>query len=235
MIPGSCLISLTSDSKSRHSTALAQLTQKKLLPQSSNIFHLLCHLKLFNTLISNNNITCDKNKHVFKWLRNLLLHDKGTMVNGIHIIPTMLSWHLRADGMPVHNIDYLLNPTDKQDLTLVFTLLNAIWSLHFPEPTDRPGFAAAHKVLKTLGTLFHHLMLLYVQVTMSLHHQLVNLSAASHLATFLYITDCGSTRFLPKILYDNIQIMIKNVYFCIAKTKVNHPDAQFWIILLGTD
>jgi hypothetical protein len=236
MIPGSRLISLASDGESRRGAALAQLTQKKSLPKSSNIFHLLGHLKLFNTLVGDDDLTCDKDyKHVFKRLRNLLLRDKGTIINGIQITPSVLSWHLRADGMPAHKINYLLNPADKQDVTLVFTLLNAIWSLRSPEPTDRPGFAAAREALKTLGSLFRHLMLPYVQVTMSLHHQLVNLSAASHLATFLYTAYSGGKRFFPKILYDDIQIMIKNVYFCVAKTKVDHPDARFWTILLGTD
>ena len=154
MIPGSRLISLASDGESRRGAALAQLTQKKSLPQSSNIFHLLGHLKLFNTLVGDDDITCDKDyKHVFKRLRNLLLRDKGTMVNGIHITPSVLSWHLRADGMPAHKIGYLLNPADKQDVTLVFTLLHAIWSLRSPEPTDRPGFAAAREALKILGSL----------------------------------------------------------------------------------
>jgi hypothetical protein len=30
-------------------------------------------------------------------------------------------------------------------------------------------------------------------------------------------------------------IMIKNVYFCIAKCKINNSEGPFWIILLGTD
>ena len=29
--------------------------------------------------------------------------------------------------------------------------------------------------------------------------------------------------------------MIKNMFFCITKTKVDHPESKFWIILLGTD
>ncbi|KAF8177490.1 hypothetical protein K438DRAFT_2181594, partial [Mycena galopus ATCC 62051] len=30
-------------------------------------------------------------------------------------------------------------------------------------------------------------------------------------------------------------IMIKNVYFCVAKAKVDTPDGKFWLCLLGTD
>jgi len=29
--------------------------------------------------------------------------------------------------------------------------------------------------------------------------------------------------------------MIKNVYFCVAKTQRDNPDGKFWIFLLGTD
>ena len=166
----------------------------------------------------------------------------------------MLDWHLQANKSPAHKVDYLLNPTDKQDITLIFTLLNAIWTLHPPIPTDRTGFVAAHEALKTLSSLLHHLLLPYVQVTMSLHQQLVHLSTTAHLATFLYTSGrkrflpkilydeqlvhlsttvhlatflytSGRKRFLPKILYDDIQIMIKNIDFCIAKTKVDHPNA----------
>ena len=41
--------------------------------------------------------------------------------------------------------------------------------------------------------------------------------------------------FIPTNLYVNLMIMIKNVIFCVAKAKVNDPDGEFWIILLGTD
>lgn len=30
-------------------------------------------------------------------------------------------------------------------------------------------------------------------------------------------------------------IMVKNIYFCIAKTKVDNPNDPYWIILLETD
>ena len=40
---------------------------------------------------------------------------------------------------------------------------------------------------------------------------------------------------MPTKLYLNIMIMIKNVYFCVAKTKVDDLDGNFWIILLGMD
>lgn len=29
--------------------------------------------------------------------------------------------------------------------------------------------------------------------------------------------------------------MIKNMYFCVAKTQIDDPEGEFWIILLGSD
>ncbi|KAF8159962.1 hypothetical protein B0H34DRAFT_674235 [Crassisporium funariophilum] len=58
-------------------------------------------------------------------------------------------------------------------------------------------------------------------------------SAAAHLALALY--KVARKDFLPTNLYIDVMIMIKNVLFCVAKAKVNNPNGEFWIILLGTD
>jgi hypothetical protein len=40
---------------------------------------------------------------------------------------------------------------------------------------------------------------------------------------------------MPTQLYVDMMMMIKNIYFCVAKTKVDDPQGNFWIIQLGTD
>jgi hypothetical protein len=45
----------------------------------------------------------------------------------------------------------------------------------------------------------------------------------------------GGKKALPTLLFTDIMIMIKNVFFCVAKAKVDDPDGNFWLILLGTD
>lgn len=40
---------------------------------------------------------------------------------------------------------------------------------------------------------------------------------------------------MPNQSYIDIMLMIKNVYFCIAKVKIDNPSGKFYIILLGTD
>ena len=70
---------------------------------------------------------------------------------------------------------------------------------------------------------------------MSIEDQLEHLSYAGHLALILYVHDNACGDFLPTALYIDIMLMIKNVFFCVAKAKVDTPDEDFNIVLLGTD
>jgi hypothetical protein len=47
-------------------------------------------------------------------------------------------------------------------------------------------------------------------------------------------TNAGA-KFMPTQLYIDLMLMIKNVFFCVAKTQVDCPAGEFWLILLGTD
>jgi hypothetical protein len=114
-------------------------------------------------------------------------------------------------------------------------MLKEIWSLP-PAPLNAlPGFSEARESFQTLGTFFRHILLPYVCIDLSLSEQLVHLSAAAHLMLALFAEDKTCTKLMPTQLYIDIMIMIKNVYFCVAKTKVDNPSGSFWIILLGTD
>lgn len=78
-------------------------------------------------------------------------------------------------------------------------------------------------------------MLPYVCVDLDLDEQLIHLSAVAHMAFFLY-RDCSAhTQFIATQSYVDIMIMIKNVFYCTAKAKVNNPHGNFYLILLGTD
>ena len=72
-----------------------------------------------------------------------------------------------------------------------------------------------------------------MNIQLSLHEQLVHLSAAAHLILAIYHTNKGE--FIPVQTFFDVMSMIKNVYFCVAKTQVDDPTGSFWIILLGTD
>jgi len=73
----------------------------------------------------------------------------------------------------------------------------------------------------------------YLCINLSLFEQIKHLSTATHLAIILY--RLGGKEFIPTNLYIDLMIMIRNVLFCVAKAKIDNPDGEFWIILLGTD
>ncbi len=140
--------------------------------------------------MGDNNITTDKDsKHVMKHCQNFAIRKSGVMVNNFLITPALLQFHLQANKVPFHWINYLLNPTNHQDVPLCFTLIKEIWSLPPPATTDKLSFIAARNTFCMLGSLFQHLTLPFVQVTLSLHGQLAHLSTAAHLATFLFMTN----------------------------------------------
>ncbi|KAF9007809.1 hypothetical protein BDZ89DRAFT_1231061 [Hymenopellis radicata] len=84
-----------------------------------------------------------------------------------------------------------------------------------------------------LTNFLRYLIFPYICVDLSLSEQLQYLSAAAHVAISMFRR--SETRFFPTLLYVDIMIMIKNVFFCVVKAKVDHPGGKFWIILLGTD
>jgi hypothetical protein len=132
-------------------------------------------------------------------------------------------------------IDYLLNPNDRQDVKLAYDLLREVWSLPDSGPDALPGFRQARKSFQTLGALFRHIINPYICIDLSLSEQLVHLSAAAHLLIALFAEAETGAMLMPTQLYVDIMIMIKNVYFCVAKAKADDPEGSFWIILLGTD
>ena len=75
----------------------------------------------------------------------------------------------------------------------------------------------------------------YICVDLNLDEQLIQLSTAVHLALYLFSDNLARTKFMPTQSYIDIMIMVKNVYFCVAKTKVDNPSGKLFIIQLGTD
>ncbi|KAJ6604068.1 hypothetical protein B0H10DRAFT_2167181 [Mycena sp. CBHHK59/15] len=106
-----------------------------------------------------------------------------------------------------------------------YELLKDIWSLPPAPEGSSPGFTSARHALRIIGSLFYHLLFPYI----CLEH----LSAAAHLNLLLYRD--GQKDALPTLLFTDIMIMIKNVYFSVAKAKKDDPKGRFWLILLGTD
>lgn len=227
-------ISIASDGESKRGRALAMLTMKKQLSFTSPIYPQLQGLRYMNLLVGDDDITCDKDyKHLFKRLRNLLLRQRGVTVFNTHLTPATIRAHLREAGHSVLHVNALFKPEDKQDVKLAYELLSAIWKLPEAPVETTPGFKAQRCALHTLGLFLRCLLYPFICVNLSLREQMEYLSAASHLGLVLF--RAAKQDFLPSLLYSDIQIMIKNVFVCVAKAKVDNPDGVFFIIFLGTD
>lgn len=189
-----------------------------------------------NLLVGEDNITADKDfKHVFKRQRNLMMRNKGIMIQGLCITPAILRIHLQSNGVSAARLRSLLNPNDKQDVVLGYSLLSEIWSLPAASSESSPEFVRAREALHTYGHLARHLIMPYISVNLDLSEQLIQLSTAAHIALYLYSDNAARTKFMPIQSYVDIMIMVKNVYFCVAKTKVDNPGGKFYLVLLGSD
>lgn len=233
---GARTISIASDGESRRGEAFIQFTFKKTLSPQSRIYDLLSPLAMMDLRVGDDDITGDKDyKHVFKRLHNLAIRDKGSVIHGVHITSALLRAHLHSNSVSMERSGYLLNPKDKQNVKLAYDLLHEVWTLPLPAATTTPGFQTTRHSLIMMGSFYRHLLLPYICIDLSLSEQLIHLSSAAHLLMSLFADNKGTTKLMPTQLYLDIMMMIKNVYFCVAKAKVDNPESEFWIILLGTD
>jgi hypothetical protein len=81
----------------------------------------------------------------------------------------------------------------------------------------------------------YHFLAPYICVNLSIEGQLEYLSYAAHLALVLYVHKNTCSNFIPTLLYIDLMIMVKNVFFCVAKAKIDTPNNDFSIVLLGTE
>ena len=150
----------------------------------------------------------------------------------MYITAAVMKPHLISAGMSSLMADTLLAPNDKQDV-LMLRLLYAIAFLPSATLSSPPLVQSSRHSLRLLGRFYWHLLNAYLDVSLSLHQQLVHLSAAAHLMLALYNLDKGG--FVPVQTYFNMMCMIKNAYFCVAKVECDNPEGFFYLILLGTD
>ncbi|KDR66334.1 hypothetical protein GALMADRAFT_80973, partial [Galerina marginata CBS 339.88] len=239
---------LASDGEKCRGSAMVSLTFRNVLDFQSPIYELLSPLVFMDFHVGFDDLTPDKDwKHVFKRIRNLMLWERGIVIHhtqggfnqSSRITPSILQVHLTAEGATSDHIRSSFNPKDLQDVCIAFNLLKDIWLLPRTPSTSNignshsPGFLNLREALWIFGKLLFHTVFPYVCIDLSLSEQLKHLSAAAHL--YLLLFRHSGKNFIPTNLYVDLMIMIKNVYFCVAKAKVDNPQGSFWIILLGTD
>ena len=187
-------------------------------------------------MVGDQDITSDKDyKHVMKWLQHAHLHPNGVQVGLTQITPLVLQSQLESVGTSVNHLNNILNVADKKDVTTMFNLMQLIWTLSPPSPMDNPIHHQDQIALNQHSKLLQWLIHPYINVELSLHEQLKYLSAAAHVAYVFFMHGNACSSYIPSTLYQDIQIMVKNAYFCVAKTKCDNPDGKFFLTLLGTD
>ena len=195
------------------------------------------NLELLDLFVSTDDITADKDyKHIFKRLYNTLLWEKRSIVCGVRLMCGLIHKHLQdASHFDAHT-EHILNPIDKQDVMLVYTLLKDLWSLSSANPDlSNQLYIEVRDALWLYGKFSYHLIFAYTCTELSLFEQLEHLSMAIHLVLALYVHDNTKSLFIPNMLFVYIGIMVKNVFICVAKAKMDHPLKPFFIMLLGTD
>ena len=138
------IVSIASDGETRQGSAFILLTFKTPLPQHLPIYPILSPLKFLNLHVGDDDLTCDKDwKHIFKQWRNLLLRQRGVVVNGVCITPDIIRDQFKSTGLSVEHIRPLFNPDDQQDVKMAFDMLKDIWSLPCSSTNSRRGFLEA--------------------------------------------------------------------------------------------
>lgn len=128
-----------------------------MLDSSSLIHKFLATLKFLDLHVGDDDITADKDyKHVFKRLHNLLLHQCGIYIHGIHVTQANICAHLHDNGVSALWVASLLKPDDKQDVKLAYDLLHEITNLPDLDASTAKskGFYATCQALCILGALF---------------------------------------------------------------------------------
>jgi hypothetical protein len=82
-----------------------------------------------------------------------MMRNRGIFIQGFCITPSILCNHLQSNGVSTARLHSLLNPNDRQDVVLGYSLLKEIWSL--PPTSDTtdstPSFLRACKALHVYG------------------------------------------------------------------------------------
>ncbi|KIJ38312.1 hypothetical protein M422DRAFT_176749, partial [Sphaerobolus stellatus SS14] len=147
----------------------------------------------------------------------------------------MLSQSLKKlPGLSSQEVDILIDPADHQNVPKVVKLLNRISDIStLPLVSLNPAQVKAHNAIVLLGAILKALIQLFTDLTMTLTHQLKSLSMTSHLC--LAQMFMHGTAFISGQLYHDVQAMIKNVFFCVAKQCLLNPLSGFYLCQVGDD
>ncbi|KIJ34834.1 hypothetical protein M422DRAFT_181602, partial [Sphaerobolus stellatus SS14] len=128
----------------------------------------------------------------------------------------------------------LVDPGDHQNVPKAVKLLQSIAAV---KELSKAGLSPAQLKIRgaisLLGTLLDAIVSPFTDVLKTLKKQLESLSLAAHLACALVYQH--GVAFISGQLYHDLQAMIKNAFFCVAKQRSLDPQAGFYFCQLGDD
>ncbi|KAJ7440980.1 hypothetical protein FB451DRAFT_956472, partial [Mycena latifolia] len=227
------LWSIASDGDAVRRRALHTICMNQTLAFDSDLFPLIGCLPLMNLRCGRDNLNADFDwKHKLKNFASLLRSVTGFLIADFHVSAIQIRSKLEAlPGMDKTRLDALFNNKDHMNVKNAVSLHSALYELSLLidpatcEPEDVPFFL--------LGRLCGFLTRPFKTPSMSLSQQLESLSAAAHI--FFMLFRANRTSFCPGQLYYDVQTMVKNIYWSVAKQKILDPKGVFHIGHSGED
>ncbi|KAG2131051.1 hypothetical protein DEU56DRAFT_757676 [Suillus clintonianus] len=213
---------------------------------TSPLFGTLINLPGLNLLTGKHEMTLDfDDKHVFKCFCTLIRSCAGMRPdNGRCINSSMLEHYLTwVDNIDESRALKLLYPDDPQDVPRAVALMNIVISLGNIDPTLPPytldgtepdvDVIADFDAIKILSHILHSLLQPFINITLSLTEQVISLCRCTHLIYACYRNQRRA--FMPNQLYYDVQTLIKNIIFCIAKQQKLDATQPFTLLDTGDD
>lgn len=132
------------------------------------------------------------------------------------------------------SIHALLHPKDPQDVPRAVLLLCCVAELRDIDQSNfNPSERIMHNALCLLGDALEALVEPFINPTLSLSQQITHLVKFAHIACALFIKH--GTSFLSNQLYGDLQCLVKNAIFQVARTQMLNPILRVFLCLLGDD
>ncbi|KAI0355713.1 hypothetical protein OH77DRAFT_1402816, partial [Trametes cingulata] len=127
-----------------------------------------------------------------------------------------------------------MNPADAQDVPRAIEFLEAVEEIQrLPVHGCHPGELQETQLIGVVGDLFAAFLDAFIDPDLSLSQQLSSLSKFAHAAFALF--RAHGVNFMPNQLYSDMQMTVKNAFFCVAKQQNLNGSKPFYLFLLGDD
>lgn len=224
--------SIATDGDRKRRRAIHCICMASRLSEESPLYNLLGNLPLINLYCGAHQETHDGDyKHEEKQIASGLRRDSGIFINRSHIHPTLIQRNLaHLEKITPSIISTLFDKGDHQNVPKAHHLLSLISATCSTAAIATPSQYSSFRLLgEFLGTFTRP----YTDTSLSISVQLQSLSKCTHLNFALY--RINRSDFLFAQLFYDVQASIKNVYFCVAKTKLLDPTLPFYLLQCGDD